>query len=131
MSGLPLNHQLTELGAIFLKRASTDSNYKLYRLSGSPPERPGLVRDPSGSSIELEIWTMPISKFGSFMKQIPSPLGIGTLTLETGETVKGFICEASEITEAEDITSFGGWRGFQSNLSTKLTESKELSYEKT
>ena len=131
MSGLPLNHQLLELGAHFFKRAKTDPNYRLYSLPGGPPDRPGLVRDSSGSSIELEIWAMPISKFGLFMTQIPSPLGIGTLTLESGETIKGFICEASEITEAEDITSFGGWRGFQSNLSTKLTETKELSNEKT
>ena len=131
MSGLPLNHQITDLGGRFLKSTKTDSHYKLYRLVGGPPERPGLVRDPSGSSIELEIWTMPTSKFGEFMEQIPSPLGIGTLTLETGETVKGFICEASEITEAEDITSFGGWRGYLNSLSTNSTHSKELSYEKT
>jgi allophanate hydrolase len=43
---------------------------------------------------------------------IPQPLGIGTLTLEDGSLVKGFLCEQLGAEEARDITGFGGWRAF-------------------
>jgi hypothetical protein len=38
--------------------------------------------------------------------------GIGTLTLEDGTAVKGFLCEALATMGAPEITSFGGWRAF-------------------
>ncbi|MET1046775.1 MAG: amidase, partial [Hyphomicrobium sp.] len=43
---------------------------------------------------------------------IPAPLGIGTLVLEDGRRVKGFLCEGHATEGAEDITGFGGWRGW-------------------
>jgi allophanate hydrolase len=52
--------------------------------------------------------------FGSFVALIPAPLGIGTLTLADGSTVKGFLCESHAIRDAEDITGFGGWRAWLS-----------------
>jgi hypothetical protein len=56
------------------------------------------VRDPdggtTGGAIEIEIWEVPASAFGGFVDGIPAPLGIGTLTLENGRQVKGFLCEA-------------------------------------
>jgi allophanate hydrolase len=131
MSGLPLNYQLTDLGGRFLRSAKTSTDYKLFRLPGGPPDRPGLVSGASGASIDLEIWALPVSRVGEFLNAIPAPLGIGTITLDTDETVKGFICEASGVTEAEDITSFGGWRGYLNSLSTNPTHTKELDYEKT
>ncbi len=60
-------------------------------------------------AIEVEIWEMDKSAFGSFVAAIPAPLGIGTLTLADGRTVKGFLCEAYATQGAEDITAFGGW----------------------
>jgi allophanate hydrolase len=47
--------------------------------------------------------------FGSFVALIPAPLGIGTLTLADGRSVKGFLCEAYATVGADDITAFGGW----------------------
>ena len=46
------------------------------------------------------------------MALIPAPLGIGTLTLANGRTVKGFLCETYATIRAEDITAFGGWRAW-------------------
>jgi len=37
---------------------------------------------------------------------------MGTLELEDGEQVKGFLCEAYAIRDAQDISSYGGWRAF-------------------
>lgn len=112
MSGLPLNHQLTDLGGRFLKQAKTSNCYNLYSLAGGPPDRPGLVRANRGRHIAVEIWAIPKSAFGTFIAQVPAPLGIGTVTLDDGAEVKGFICENIGLKGATDITHFEGWRKF-------------------
>lgn len=112
MSGLPLNHELTRLGARFVRAARTAPCYRLYSLPGGPPKRPGLMRSDSGEAIALEVWALPRARFGEFMQGIPQPLGIGTLDLEDGSRVKGFICEAIGIEGAEDVSRFGGWRAW-------------------
>ncbi|MEP0962018.1 MAG: allophanate hydrolase [Roseobacter sp.] len=116
MNGLPLNKQLTDLGAVFLRSAKTTPNYKFYALAGGPPARPGLVKTTSSGSgaIALEIWALPLTAFGAFMTGIPAPLGIGTIELSDGTTVKGFLCEPSGLDGASDITELGDWRLFLS-----------------
>ena len=110
MSGLPLNGELTRLGARFLYRARTYAGYRLYALPGGPPVRPGLVADDTGGRIELEVWALPRSRVGDFLAGVPQPLTIGTLTLDDGCEVKGFLCEGRATTDAVDITAYGGWR---------------------
>jgi allophanate hydrolase len=112
MSGLPLNHEVTSRGGRFLYAGKTAPDYRFYALAGGPPKRPGLVRTQDGASIALEVWALPLSRFGEFMAGIPSPLGIGTIALDSGETVKGFLCESAGLEGAEDITAYGGWRNF-------------------
>ena len=112
MSGLPLNWQLTNLGATFVRSAKSAPYYKFYALAGGPPDRPGMVRNEGAGTgaIALEIWSLPKSAFGTFMAGIPAPLGIGTIELADGALVKGFICEASGTKGATDITELGDWR---------------------
>ena len=114
LSGLPLNHELTRRGAHLDRAARTAPRYRLYALPGTTPPKPGMMRDASGGgqAIELEIWRMPAAAFGPFVADIPSPLGIGRIELEDGEWVQGFLCEASAVGGAEDISRFGGWRAF-------------------
>jgi allophanate hydrolase len=113
MSGLALNHQLTERGGRLLRRTRTASCYRLYALPGEPPARPGLVRVTSeGATIEVEVWELPEALLGSFVRLIPPPLGIGRIALEDGTSELGFLCEAYGVADAEDITACGGWRGF-------------------
>lgn len=116
MSGLALNHELTRLRARFLKKDRSADKYRLYSLPGGPPFRPGLVQDPAGSCIQLEVWAMPKTQFGTFMQGIPQPLAIGTLELESGELVKGFLCETAGLEGARDISDFGGWRHYLDSL---------------
>ena len=52
------------------------------------------------------------ANFGSFVALIPAPLGIGSVTLDDGSTVKGFICEPAGLADAAEITRFGGWRRY-------------------
>jgi allophanate hydrolase len=126
MSGLPLNHQLTALGGRFLRAARTAPAYRLYALG----DRPGLVRvsqrgasggptddDPiggagiDGPAIAGEVWALPTAVIGKLLAQVPPPFGFGVVTLADGPCL-GFLAEAAGIEGAEDITRFGGWRGW-------------------
>lgn len=118
MRGLPLSYQLTDLDATFVKATTTDKSYRLYNVPDKVPPRPGMVRvSENGTALELEVWTMPLENFGAFMIQIASPLCIGTVILEDGSTVYGFLCESDAINGAEEISSYGGWRGYLKTLS--------------
>ena len=114
LSGLPLNWQLTQRGAMLVRAVRSAPVYRLYALPGGPPFRPGMVRvdanDTGGGAIELEVWELPASEFGSFVAGIPAPLGIGTVLLEDGTSVQGFVCESHAVRDAKDITALGGWR---------------------
>jgi allophanate hydrolase len=115
LSCQPLNGQLVERGAKFIETTRTGPGYRLYALAGTSPSKPGLLFDGSGpGAIEVELWEMDEAAFGSFVALIPTPLGIGTVTLADGRTVKGFLCEAHATRGAEDITAFGGWRAWLS-----------------
>ncbi|MGH7121425.1 MAG: allophanate hydrolase [Acetobacteraceae bacterium] len=117
MAGLALNGELAERGARLVRTCRTAPGYRLYALPGSAPAgslpaRPGLVRREPGRPIEVEVWELPLAQFGGFVAGIPAPLGIGSVALEDGETVKGFLCEAYAVANAEDITNLGGWRRY-------------------
>lgn len=113
MSGLPLNHQLTERRSCFVRSTRTAAKYRFYALPGGPPKRPGLVRVPKGGAqIDVEVWAVPQQHFGSFVAGIPSPLGIGKVELEDGSLESGFLCESIAMDGAEDITELGGWRAY-------------------
>ncbi len=69
LSGLPLNGQLTSRGGVMIRTAVTAADYKLVKLAGGPPFRPGLIRMPKGqgASIALEVWALPQAEVGSFL----------------------------------------------------------------
>jgi allophanate hydrolase len=114
LSGLPLNGQLIERNAKLVKTARTKPIYRFFALPGTVPPKPGLLRvnEPTSNGIEVEVWEMGAADFGSFVDAIPGPLGIGTLELEDGDLVKGFLVEAYAVKDAPDITQTGGWRAY-------------------
>ncbi len=113
LSGLPLNGQLTSRGGRMVAAVRSAPDYKFYALPGGPPKRPGMIRVAAGgAAIDMEVWEMPAREFGSFVAAIPGPLGIGTVRLEDGSHVQGFVCEAIAADGAEDITALGSWRRY-------------------
>jgi allophanate hydrolase len=113
LSGQPLNSELLALGARLRRAVRTAPDYRLYALPDG--RRPGLVRTPgTGAAIEAEIWDVPVAAVGAFLATISSPLGLGTIDLEDGSAVTGFLCEAHAAQGASDISEFGGWRAWQS-----------------
>lgn len=110
MRGLPLETQMRECGARFIREAKTAPAYRLFKLH-TVPAKPGLIRDErQGDAIVLELWRMPTVSFGAFVSRIPAPLGIGKVELEDGSWVSGFVCESYASEAAEEITRYGGWR---------------------
>ncbi len=109
-----MNGQLTERGATLNRTCKTAAHYRLFALQGTVPPKPGLLKEPgfAGPGIEVEIWDVPRQALGGFLSLIPSPLGLGTLELEDGSSVHGFICEPAAIPGSREITSFGGWRAY-------------------
>jgi allophanate hydrolase len=112
MSGLPLNHQLMDRGARLLLTTRSAAKYRLYALPGAGVRRPGMVRSAAGNAIELEVWELAAAAFGTFVAGIPAPLGIGTIELESGDSVQGFVCENYAVSDADDITHHAGWRKY-------------------
>ena len=116
LSGLPLNGQLTRLGATLVSATTTAPHYRLFALPGTTPPKPGLIRvETGGAAIAVEVWELPLVAFGHFVAGIPAPLGIGTITLGDGSKVQGFLCESTAVEGAREVTAYGGWRAFLSD----------------
>lgn len=114
LTGLPLNHQLTNLGARYLRTCKTAPVYKLFSLG----PKPALIRsDPEDAagcgSVEVEVWEMPLEKVGEFLRDgVKAPLALGDVLLEDGSVTKGFVGESYGAIGAVDITKMGGWRSY-------------------
>ena len=129
LRGQPLNGQLLEAGARFIEATETTPDYRLFALAGTTPPKPALVRMPDHQKdaadptrpIAVELWQVPLRLFGALVAQVPAPLGIGTVRLANGLSVKGFICEPAAVAAsagALDITHFGGWLAYLASLAT-------------
>ena len=116
LKDMPLHWQLTSRDARFVGEAKTAPAYRLYAMADSVPPKPALVHSGAdnggGAPIALEIYELDMTAFGSFVADVPPPLAIGTVTLEDGSLVKGFVAEPRAMTGAEDITALGGWRAY-------------------
>jgi allophanate hydrolase len=107
--GYALESQLTSLGAKFLRHDKTADCYKLYRLS-TTPVKPGMVKvTENGGSIAVDVYVIEKEALGRFLEDVQAPLTIGSVELEDGRIVKGFLCEERATIDAEDITENGGF----------------------
>jgi len=113
LSGQPLNYQLTEAGATLAHATKTGPHYRLFLLPGTTPPKPGLVRSAQdGHAIDLEVWELGPAEFGRFVARVPPPLCIGSIELQDGSRVSGFLCESHAVATAKDISKWGGWRAY-------------------
>jgi allophanate hydrolase len=119
LSGMPLNWQLTARNARLVRAAKTAPVYRLYAMAEQSPPKPALAHvGNGGGSIELEIYELDVGGFGSFVAEVPAPLAIGTVVLEDGSLVRGFVAEPRALTGATDITTYGGWRAYLASRAT-------------
>jgi allophanate hydrolase len=122
LSGMPLNAQLTERGAVLAQRTTTAPHYRLFALAGTQPPKPGLQRTTSegadAAAIAIEVWWLPLQTVGSFLALVPPPLALGSVELANGSWVHGFVCEGHALVDAFDVTVHGGWRPYIQSLAS-------------
>ncbi|MCH7230338.1 allophanate hydrolase [Glycomyces sp. L485] len=106
LSGMPLNGQLTDLGARLAGEVTTAPRYRMYELDTAPP-KPLVVRTEDGASLPGERWLLSPTALGRFLTDLPAPMSLGKVELSDGTWATGFV--ASEPSGA-DITAAGGWR---------------------
>ena len=110
LRGQPLNGQLDELGARFLREVRTSDAYRLVALD-TQPRKPGLVRagPGAGAPIAGEVWRLSPGALGRLLADLPAPMSLGQVELADGTWVVGFGCTAESGSAGADITSSGGW----------------------
>ena len=133
MRGQKLEHQLTDLGAAFVKACRSSPVYELYAITDPANHtcKPGMVAvgKAKGKAIELEIWDLPVQRLGDLFLQISEPLGLGTVCLDDQSKVKEFICEGyiadlssqasskdspfESSIQVENITQYGSWKQYK------------------
>jgi allophanate hydrolase len=113
LRGQPLHPALLRFGARFVRACRTAPLYRFMAFLDLDPPRPGLMRDEDrAGALDVEIFDLPMEGFGRLVASVAPPLAIGTVALEDGEMVKGFLCEAWAARRARDITDFGAWLAF-------------------
>jgi allophanate hydrolase len=113
LSGQPLHPVMDSLGAVLVSLTRTAPAYRMVLLSGADHDRPGLIRcRDGGASVEVEVYRVPVAGLGALLVTVGSPLAIGSVLLDDGSLVHGFVCEGFVDDEATDITSFGSWRTY-------------------
>ncbi|KQR12422.1 allophanate hydrolase [Cellulomonas sp. Leaf334] len=110
LRGQPLNAELEELGARFVRAVRTSDAYRLVALD-TQPRKPGLVRagPGAGAPIAGEVWRLSPGALGRLLAGLPAPMSLGQVELADGAWVVGFGCTAESGAAGADITSSGGW----------------------
>lgn len=115
LRGEPLHPALLQFGAQFVRAARTAPGYRFLAFMDLKPPRPGLLRDATATGgVAVELYDMPMEGFGRLVASVAPPLSIGTVELDDGSKVKGFLCESAAAPQARDITADGGWIAFRS-----------------
>ena len=111
MRGFPLNDNLVDLGATFVR---TDHTAPVYRLWSIRDEHPAMIRvtDESGTSVEVEVWDVPLDGLAQLLHREPEGLALGKVHLADGNSVLGVLAEPALVEHAREITQFGGWRAY-------------------
>jgi allophanate hydrolase len=117
LAGMPLHWQLTSRQATLVRACKTAPVYRLYAMAETTPPKPALVHvGEGGGAIAVEVYALDVEAFGGFVAEVPAPLAIGTVTLDDGTDVKGFVAEPRALEGAKDITALGGWRAYVAGL---------------
>ena len=111
MRGLELNENLLAVGATFVRETKTEPNYRIWSINDCYPAMIK-VRE-GGSAIAVEVWNIPVASIGTILLQEPPGLCIGKVRLIDGEVVLGVLGEPICCENQQEITQWGGWRGYQ------------------
>ena len=117
MRGLPLEKNLLDAGAVFLREAATAPCYRLWSIDDN---NPAMLRvpadDPCAVSVAVEVWQVPAAGLASVLMKEPAGLFVGKVPLSDGEVVLGVIGEPELVRGRKEISSYGGWRKYIASL---------------
>ena len=117
MRGLPLEKNLLDAGAFFLREAATAPCYRLWSINDN---NPAMLRvdpaDPQAVSVAVEVWQVPAAGLASVLMKEPEGLSVGKVTLSDGEVVLGVIGEPELVRGQKEISSYCGWRSYIASL---------------
>jgi len=116
MRGLELNHHLLELGGVFVEETLTAPLYRLWSIND---QHPAMQRCSSGGQISLEIWRIESSNIGELLNREPAGLSVGKILLADNREVLGILGESFLCQGMQEITHFGGWRGYKVSANKK------------
>ena len=116
MRGLKLNPNMQKAGGTFVREDRTDAHYRIWSIND---DHPGMIRvEHDGTSVELEIWELPLVSFAALLESEPVGLSIGKVKLQDGSIVLGVLAE-NWLTEGQrEITELGSWRKYTSHFHT-------------
>ena len=113
MAGLPANPELLACGGEYVRLTRTAATYRLHVLDTPVGPRPGIERVTSGgTSVEVELWSIPAERLGAFSAKVPPHLALGPVTLLDGSTALGFLGAASDAVAGSRLVP--SWRAFAS-----------------
>ena len=116
MRGLELNTNLINVGAQFVREATTAPHYRLWSIDDRHPAMMRVTQ--GGAAIALEIWAVPAQAIATILQQEPPGLCIGCITLADGTSLLGVLGEAYLCEGGQEITRFGGWRAYIASKQT-------------
>jgi gamma-glutamylcyclotransferase (GGCT)/AIG2-like uncharacterized protein YtfP len=120
MRGLELNGNLHRVKATFVKEALTEATYRLWSIGDRHPAMQRVRQ--GGKAIALEVWAVPVEGVSTLLQLEPPGLCIGKVRLSDGEEVLGVLGEAILCEGQKDITTWGGWRAYITNLASHSTQ---------
>ena len=110
MRGLPLNGNLLDAGASFVREARTAPVYRLWSIADRHPAMMRAVT--GGAAIAVEVWAVPAAGLAEILRQEPPGLCIGKVQLDDGVEVLGVLGEPVLCEGQREITRHGGWRAY-------------------
>ncbi len=110
MRGLELNPNLLNVGATFVREASTEPSYRIWSIGD---RHPAMLRvREGGAAVAVELWAVPPAGLATVLLQEPPGLSIGKVRLEDGTIVLGVLGEPILCEGQTEITHHGGWRAY-------------------
>ena len=118
MRGLKLNPNMTAAGATFVRESATEPKYRLWTIND---DHPAMIRvtDGSGTSVQVEVWSVPAAGLAGILLNEPPGLAIGKVRLADGSIVLGVLGENALVEGQREITAHGGWRKYIQSKSEK------------
>jgi len=114
MRGLELSDNLLNVGATFVKEATTEPTYRLWSIGD---RHPAMIRVREGGvAIALEVWAVPPAGLAQVLLQEPPGLCVGKVKLSDGAEVLGVVGEPLLCEGQKEITQHGGWRQYTASL---------------